>query len=128
MSRIAAINAETLDEMDARHASERRALIDTLTANAYRRGVWAQDCPDVPEAGIIRIHQQVARERGVTFDDLQRKTQQTYISYSRFQVYYAAYKNGFTIAEIAQYFGQHHTSIRNGIKRHGAKVGVDLLP
>jgi len=124
MSNHSQIIRETLDDMESRHASERRALFDAMTTSAYRKGVYSQDCEDVPEAELIRIHRRVAAAKGLNPDEMQRRDRSTYLVAARWQVFYEANFAGYSLSEIGRYFNLDYTAIRNGIARHAEKIGA----
>lgn len=124
MSRIETIQRETLEEMEARHAAERRAMVDSMVGNAYRKGVYSQDCADVPEAELIRIHRRVAAKYSLNPDELQQRDRTTELVSARWQVFYEANFAGYSVSEIGRYFDLDRSSVTNGIERHAAKIGA----
>lgn len=120
------IRSESMEEMLERHRQELSAKAMELAEAAFRAGY--KRAPLTPENAtrLERIHGEVALRRGLKLSDLMKRDRRRDVSRARQECYALAADAGYTLTQIARYFGGYdHTSIVYGIKAHKARQGAD---
>ena len=89
-----------------------------IRAQAKALGV-AQDTPARIEPGslsLVQIASSVARDNGLTLDELRSKSRENAISHPRQHAFALMTEAGFSASRIARFFGVDHTTVCHGVK------------
>ena len=111
---------EIWDQMEARHAKERRALAAALMRGAYRKGLSQSPLPTTRGDSIRSINLMTATKHDLGPNDLIGLDRTRHVCAARHEAWYIQHQEaGHSLPAIASFYNRRdHTTILSGIQRH----------
>lgn len=115
---------ESWEEMEARHAKERRAKLDKVANLSYRQGADRAPLTIHGKAGVAGINAMVAAKYGLKPHEMKTRRRSNTYTHPRYEVMYLAKEEGHSLSQIGRFYGFDHTTVMNGIRRHKVLQGT----
>lgn len=119
------MTTESLIEMELRHAKERAELVEQIRQDAYTAGLHDRVKPgsvSTPVSIMEQVTETVAMAHKVLPSELRGPSRFQHFKAPRRKIWAELYGRGYSLEQIGQFFGRHHTTILSGIENHKSEL------
>ncbi|MFV1644923.1 helix-turn-helix domain-containing protein [Phaeobacter sp. JH20_41] len=119
------MTTESLIEMELRHAKERAELVEKIRQDAYTAGLHDRMKPGsvaTPSSLMEQVTETVAMAHKVLPSELRGPSRFDHFKIPRRKIWAELHDRGYSLEQIGQHFGRHHTTILSGIQKHKAEL------
>lgn len=110
---------ETWDQMEARHAMERREMVRRLQVIACQTGARALTGGKLSsKPSMLEINAGVATKHGIEPDEMRGSNRLRAFAHPRQEAFSVARKYGYSFPQIGRFYDRDHTTVLYGVQEH----------